>query len=834
MNKPKIYGTCPAGCLWETVHMEDFLKSASHYELSRDSDGFFPLQRKRLYKIFAPLNLNETFNCAVSYKYRISGNNAVYGIEIDLPTGDAYAEFFTLRLVHDEVSSYDEETHAITVVYEINGVRYTVTKTIESSPLPILLEDNCLEIEDTAAKTQVFIYNKDATIEAKDGKSAYEIAVDHGFYGTEEEWLDWLKQAKDGKSAYAYAQENGYTGTEAEFAEGINPDKINENSHKYIVDELAQRNQLRPEFANDIAECVDSSTVYVLPDGFLYAYGKVERVVQDNQFGSGYLLNKRVGSSGDVSSTGQNGMVVTNEITIPDYVNPYTVTISGVTLVKPSGYDYTVFCTLYNSSGSKVGGFSHTPTLNSDGKYVIDIYSSSISDVGSVRFNINISTTAITDADVANLFIDFEPKDGVVTGYEWANTGHAFVPADYDDMVADLSERTNRLELDVYEIKQNGVETDNEDEETDSIPEYWEEHLAGKIASIKALQQSGGKNCFSFISIADMHEEQNLGRFTGLLARRIMDECSIKFALALGDITTRNSAATEAKLVESFESAFDILKPILGDTLLAQGNHDGAYNDANGNVYASNLSNEQIYDIMFRRVGLVGNVHFCDDGMGYYIDDTASRVRYVILNPHNKLGTPNNYFHTYRYGQAQFDLMVEALTTMPKDDWSVLFASHIPPVTEIDRHGDGVIEANMADSVPEQTLLRNLVEAFMNRTVSFSGSYGTRGAWDYVSLTGIDFSGAKGNFIGYFAGHLHADCLFSGGIYNFPVITSRCDSYNENVFSDNGTDVDEQLREERVKGTATEQSFDVFTVNKSTRTIYATKIGAGADREIDY
>jgi hypothetical protein len=45
------------------------------------------------------------------------------------------------------------------------------------------------------------------------GKSAYEIAVAHGFEGTEEEWLASLK----GKSAYEYAKDGGYKGTEAEF-----------------------------------------------------------------------------------------------------------------------------------------------------------------------------------------------------------------------------------------------------------------------------------------------------------------------------------------------------------------------------------------------------------------------------------------------------------------------------------------------------------------------------------------------------------------------------------------------------------------------------------------
>ena len=48
------------------------------------------------------------------------------------------------------------------------------------------------------------------------GKSAYEIAVENGFTGSEEEWLDSLRgeTGESGKSAYEIAVEKGYTGTE--------------------------------------------------------------------------------------------------------------------------------------------------------------------------------------------------------------------------------------------------------------------------------------------------------------------------------------------------------------------------------------------------------------------------------------------------------------------------------------------------------------------------------------------------------------------------------------------------------------------------------------------
>ena len=48
-------------------------------------------------------------------------------------------------------------------------------------------------------------------------KSAYDIAVENGFIGTEAEWLESLK----GKSAYEIAVENGFIGTEAQWLESL-------------------------------------------------------------------------------------------------------------------------------------------------------------------------------------------------------------------------------------------------------------------------------------------------------------------------------------------------------------------------------------------------------------------------------------------------------------------------------------------------------------------------------------------------------------------------------------------------------------------------------------
>lgn len=64
-------------------------------------------------------------------------------------------------------------------------------------------------------------------LKGKDGKSAYEIAVKHGYQGTEEEWAKGLTPnggaggGANGKSAYELAVENGYQGSVQEWLKSL-------------------------------------------------------------------------------------------------------------------------------------------------------------------------------------------------------------------------------------------------------------------------------------------------------------------------------------------------------------------------------------------------------------------------------------------------------------------------------------------------------------------------------------------------------------------------------------------------------------------------------------
>jgi hypothetical protein len=87
----------------------------------------------------------------------------------------------------------------------------------------------------------------------------------------------------------------------------------------------------------------------------------------------------------------------------------------------------------------------------------------------------------------------------------------------------------------------------------------------------------------------------------------------------------------------------------------------------------------------------------------------------------------------------------------------------------------------------------------------------------------VDFTNAKGEIIAMFTGHIHQDTVDTTTL-TCPLIT---------IISA-GAPVNFGEQPTRTPGTDTETSFDVVTINRKTRTIYCTRVGAGEDRVIPY
>ena len=97
------------------------------------------------------------------------------------------------------------------------------------------------DIDDLRAAMLTCLQFVAANPKGMDGKSAYELAVEHGYEDTEENWIWSLKgdPGKDGLSAYESAVEGGYEGTEEEFNSTLNIKPIPVADIQAIYDSLS-------------------------------------------------------------------------------------------------------------------------------------------------------------------------------------------------------------------------------------------------------------------------------------------------------------------------------------------------------------------------------------------------------------------------------------------------------------------------------------------------------------------------------------------------------------------------------------------------------------------
>lgn len=600
-----------------------------------------------------------------------------------------------------------------------------------------------------------------------------------------------------------------------------------------------------PLFANSIEECTDTSKVYVLPDGNIYGYIKTiveggpaytnraeplpDNTTDTTKWVNGYRL-----SSSGISA--QSGTSLSNDASVKtgDVLRIKGVTLResndriGVSYVRLSdSFETTSYA--YFTNDLVIGASTLCSYVGlEDGVYTFTFPEQIGYEIKSFRF----AMPTPEDASAVIITVNEEIKENEpFVGYAWGNTGLPFVPADYEDRILALEDASEEQAEDINDLQERmtAVETGNV---TSKIPDYWIEYLESKIATIKALQDAGGKDCYSFITLADMHYPSNLGKLSPTLAKKIIDAILAKYAIDLGDAHTRGCHTSREKLEAEVVKIAEMLAPLFGYLLRTEGNHDFSFGtfdrDGDGTLsnagkepadretYVHNLTPAEIYERMYRQNGFVGGtVHTDSSGTACYVDDTASKTRYIILNTQK-----NDYelqadgtqkypkMWLFHFTQTQFDFLInEALMKGLTDEWTVQVFGHCPLFQEI---GD-------------REVMQGVLKAYKDKT-TYTGSYASSSGNGYYEVhVSVDFTDAKGEFVGYIHGHNHTDNVHTS--YGFNIIGTRCDAKEEN---------DATLKAERVIGTITEQSFDVFTVNKAERKIYVTKIGAGSDRVIEY
>ena len=196
-KKPRIYGHCDAGCRWETVHKSDFVRAVQYVEIPMTDDGIeFEVGNK--YKIYSHKNTVIDTVIYIDLPWVYFGEEAKTALPTTLEA-DEYRDYYYFELLDAqyEVVSSGSTIGNLKFTYEVNGSRQTTT--IEN-----VLIGSSYKIK-TKSANKVFLYNKDAV----------ELIGENGADGKDG------ADGADGKSAYEIAVENGYTGTEGQFGAAL-------------------------------------------------------------------------------------------------------------------------------------------------------------------------------------------------------------------------------------------------------------------------------------------------------------------------------------------------------------------------------------------------------------------------------------------------------------------------------------------------------------------------------------------------------------------------------------------------------------------------------------
>ena len=272
----------------------------------------------------------------------------------------------------------------------------------------------------------------------------------------------------------------------------------------FIVDELAKRGQVKPAYANSVKDCTDTSKLYVLPDGYIYAYsqdGGYTNLVASATDADGSVYND-VGYLNDsylhystYAATEQSGFVVTGFI---PFVHTDVVRISGVTWTATNKSCIAFYDKNKKPLGNYIGnGYTNSASANltSEGIMVncMSNKSSVITENGVTTIINNFQDTDSTNTSGgasgrAGYHIKYmrisaqgNGADMVVTlneeiygnhpsGYAWRNTGRAFVPADYEDRIIEMEEKLDNLDGTIQEALDEFSKSDNFDATAYGLP----------------------------------------------------------------------------------------------------------------------------------------------------------------------------------------------------------------------------------------------------------------------------------------------------------------------------------------------------------------------------
>lgn len=417
---------------------------------------------------------------------------------------------------------------------------------------------------------------------------------------------------------------------------------------------------------------------------------------------------------------------------------------------------------------------------------------------------IRIGAVNIDDTSVITInkeIVDGEEETNQDLIRSWRSTGHAFVPADYENRIIASEETVKNHEVRLKQL---------ESMDDMGVPNYV------KVAAeevIDKVMEAQGNRTFTFAAVSDLHFEN--GNYTdGILhmsqaLSHIGSRIKLDAFVVLGDYVSSFPSTDYADSMDDFEDVNNLLNEMrFAPNLRVQGNHD--FVGAKSPVvyrYVQSFSDDVVWG---DRLG------------GYYFRDFADyKLRVIALNMMEANNGNGGVWST-----KQMNWLIDSLNLSEKSDapeWQILIISHHP----LDWY-----YADYASGDNVTVVIPYILEAYRTGT-----------SWSHNRLNvSCNFSGKNAaKLIGNIHGHIHnymVDNLYldnsnsiKSGVKRIATpeacIERANNTYIGSIWEDNTTYA-------KTKLTVEDTAFCVYVLDLDSNTMHAIHYGAGIDREIAY
>lgn len=644
-------------------------------------------------------------------------------------------------------------------------------------------------------------------------------------------------------------------------------DKVNELEED-IISIQAQSLQQSPLFANSIEECTDQTKLYVLPDGYIYAYMSETGAIHTNQIanaidtdgkpyngGLGYKSGKWLGSNGAENDDANS--IVTGYIPISN-ITSLVSRISGFTgaLTENDSMKF------YNASFANIGidnndrmntnvnsyGGIFAPETAFDGEvktftFDYQVFKSKSNWYSSQLANGNPAYVrfSLKSPNIEKMVVTINEEIAFGASYQWTNTGHAFVPADYEGRIIDLEETAENHENRLKMVEQYGG---GGSASSVDIPAYIKAEVEDVMSRLMAKQ---GNRVFNMIAMSDFHYSNYAAKYGGeedenrvtlksvaKATSYMLDRIHIDAVATLGDNTP--FGAVTASDIEWGHKWHKEINEILSMTqrpgvvdFRTVGNHDRmGGTDANGTVTPI-MPDGAIYQYI---QGYNRQCDYLSAPVGYgYKDFEGYKLRVIVLNTaecegKGRFSAP---YHGYFIGNAQYNWLInKALDMGDKDDaseWQILILSH-------HRADDAQVATDGHSWQKNAFILPNILHAYKT-----GGSYSGAIAEENISVS-CNFAGKnQARLIGMIHGHHHNHKYFNlylGASDNSTQTTIMAVGTPTTSYGTTNPDNSGTSYTSSALGTADETTFSVYAIDLDEHKIYSINYGKGIDREINY